>query len=158
MTLPTHPPTQPSDRPGLGDLDLSIPPDVQPAARSGDHLRSVSGATETFSSPSKIGAGACGAQSEAAHAERWTLRLYVAGQTLRSLHAVANMEKICSEQLQGRYRLEVIDLYQQPQLAQGEQIVAVPTVIRRLPQPLRILIGDMSDRERVLIGLDLLPK
>jgi circadian clock protein KaiB len=90
--------------------------------------------------------------------ECWTLRLYVAGQTPRSLRAVANMVKICARQLQGRYKLEVIDLYQQPQLAQGEQIVAVPAVIRRLPEPLRMLVGDMSDSERVLIGLDLLPK
>jgi circadian clock protein KaiB len=90
--------------------------------------------------------------------ERWVLRLYVAGQTPRSLRAVANLEQICSVQLQGRYKLEVIDLYQQPQLAQGEQIIAVPTVIRRLPEPLRMLIGDMSDSERVLIGLDLLAK
>lgn len=95
---------------------------------------------------------------DAACDERWILRLYVAGQTPRSLRAVANLEKICSEQLQGRYKLEVIDLYQQPQLAQGEQIVAVPALIKRLPAPLRIVIGDMSDKERVLIGLDLLSK
>jgi circadian clock protein KaiB len=90
--------------------------------------------------------------------EHWTLCLYVAGQTPRSLRAVASIEKICSEHLQGRYRLEVIDIYQQPLLAQGEQIVAVPALIRHLPAPLRMLIGDMSDSERVLIGLDLLPK
>jgi circadian clock protein KaiB len=97
-------------------------------------------------------------QAAAGRYERWTLRLYVAGQTPRSLRAVANLERICAEQLQGRYRLEVIDLYQQPQLAQGEQIVAVPALIRHLPEPLRMVIGDMSDSERVLIGLDLLPK
>ena len=86
------------------------------------------------------------------------LRLYVAGQTPRSLRAVANMRRICAEQLQGRYQLEVIDLYQQPQLAEGEQIVAVPALIKRLPSPLRMVIGDMSDTERVLVGLDLLPR
>jgi circadian clock protein KaiB len=103
-------------------------------------------------------AGSTAAGDEATRQERWTLRLYVAGQTPRSLRAVANMARICAEQLQGRYRLEVIDLYQQPQLAQGEQIVAVPAVIRRLPEPLRMLVGDMSDSERVLVGLDLLTK
>jgi circadian clock protein KaiB len=91
-------------------------------------------------------------------ADAWILRLYVAGQTPRSLRAVANIERICAEQLNGRYRLEVIDLYQQPQLAQGEQIVAVPALIKRLPEPLRMIIGDMSDTERVLVGLDLLTK
>ncbi len=85
----------------------------------------------------------------------WTLRLYVAGQTPRSRRAVENIQKICAGDLQGRYRLEVIDLYQQPQLAQGEQIVAVPALIKRLPEPLRMVIGDMSDAERVLVGLDL---
>lgn len=85
------------------------------------------------------------------------LRLYVAGQTPRSLRAVANVQKICADELQGRYRLEVIDLYQQPDLARGEQIVAVPALIRRLPEPLRMVIGDMSDSERVLVGLDVLP-
>jgi circadian clock protein KaiB len=90
--------------------------------------------------------------------EAWVLRLYVAGQTPRSLRAVANIQKICAENLQDRYRLEVIDLYQQPQLAQGEQIVAVPALIKRLPEPLRVVIGDMSNTERVLVGLDLRPK
>jgi circadian clock protein KaiB len=85
----------------------------------------------------------------------WLLRLYVAGQTPRSLRAVANIEKICADELKDQYRLEVIDLYQQPQLAQGEQIVAVPALIKRLPAPLRMVIGDMSDTERVLVGLDL---
>ena len=82
----------------------------------------------------------------------------MAGQPPRSLRAVANMQRVCADQLKGRYRLEVIDLYQQPQLAEGEQIVAVPALIKRLPAPLRIVIGDMSDTERVLVGLDLLPR
>ena len=88
----------------------------------------------------------------------WLLRLYVAGQTPRSLRAVANIKKICDDKLDGRYHLEVIDLYQQPQLAQGEQIVAVPALIKKLPEPLRMVIGDMSNTERVLVGLDLLPR
>ncbi len=91
-------------------------------------------------------------------ADQWLLRLYVAGQTPRSLRAVANIKKICEENLDGRYHLEVIDLYQQPQLAHGEQIVAVPALIKKLPEPLRMVIGDMSNTERVLVGLDLLPR
>jgi len=87
------------------------------------------------------------------------LRLYVAGQTPNSVRAIANINKICEESLQGRrYELEVIDLYQQPQLAQGEQIIAVPTLVRKLPPPLRRIIGDLSDTERVLVGLDLQEK
>jgi circadian clock protein KaiB len=86
------------------------------------------------------------------------LRLYVAGQTPNSVRAIANIKKICEEKLQGRYELEVIDLYQQPQLAQGEQIIAVPTLVRKLPPPLRRIIGDLSDAERVLVGLDLREK
>ena len=88
----------------------------------------------------------------------YVLRLYVAGQTPRSLRAVANMQRICAETLHGSFRLEVIDLYQQPQLAEGQQIVAVPALIKRLPTPLRMVIGDMSDVDRVLVGLDLLPR
>lgn len=85
----------------------------------------------------------------------YVLRLYVAGQSPKSVHAIANLKKICEEHLQGRYTLEVIDLYQQPQLAHGEQIIALPTLIRKLPPPLRRIIGDMSDTERVLVGLDI---
>lgn len=88
-------------------------------------------------------------------AEGWILRLYVAGHTPRSLRAVANVHKICAEQLGGRYRLEVIDLYQQPKLAQEEQIIALPALIRRLPAPPRMIVGDMSDTDQVLLGLDL---
>ena len=90
--------------------------------------------------------------------ERYLLRLFIAGTTPQSLRAVSNLRRICEENLQGRYDLEVIDLYQQPTLAEGEQIIAVPTLIKKLPAPLRRLIGDMSDRERVLVGLDLRPR
>ena len=86
---------------------------------------------------------------------RYLLKLYVAGQSPRSVSAITNINRICEEHLQGRYELEVIDLYQQPQLAQGEQIIAVPTLIKKLPLPLRRIIGDMSDTERVLVGLNL---
>jgi len=90
--------------------------------------------------------------------EKYLLRLYVAGTTPRSVAAVANIKKICEEHLQGRYDLEVIDIYQQPALAKGEQIIAAPTLIKKLPLPLRRFIGDMADRERILVGLDLRPK
>ena len=87
--------------------------------------------------------------------KHYILRLYVTGATSQSLRAIANVKKICEEYLQGRYELEVVDLYQQPQLAQGEQIIAAPTLIKKLPLPLRRIIGDMSTTERVLVGLDL---
>ena len=90
-----------------------------------------------------------------AQPERYVLRLYVADQTPNSMRAIANIQVICEENLQGRYELAVIDLYQQPKLAQGEQIIAVPTLIRTLPEPLRRIIGDLSDTERVLVGLDI---
>ena len=87
----------------------------------------------------------------------YELRLYVAGQTSRSLAAFANLKKICEEHLAGRYRIEVIDLLKSPQLAQGDQILAIPTLVRKLPQPIKKIIGDLSDTVRVLVGLDLLP-
>ena len=85
----------------------------------------------------------------------WELRLYVAGQTPRSLAAFANLRRICEDHLQGRYSIEVVDLVEHPQLSKGDQIVAIPTLVRRLPQPVRKIIGDLSDTERVLVGLDL---
>ncbi|MBA3018093.1 MAG: circadian clock protein KaiB [Proteobacteria bacterium] len=87
--------------------------------------------------------------------ETYILRLYVTGTTPQSVRAIANVKKICEEHLKGCYELEVIDLYQQPQLAEGEQIIAAPTLIKKLPLPLRRIIGDMSKTERVLVGLDL---
>ncbi len=89
---------------------------------------------------------------------QYVLRLYVAGVTPRSRKAVTNIRKICEEKLKGRYELEVVDIYQQPDLAIQEQIVAAPTLIKQLPLPLRRVIGDMSDTERVIVGLDLRPK
>jgi circadian clock protein KaiB len=87
--------------------------------------------------------------------EEFSLRLYVAGQTAKSIQAFANLKKLCDEHLQGRYRIEVIDLLENPQLAKGDQILAIPTLVRKLPEPLRKIIGDLSDTERVLVGLDL---
>ena len=90
--------------------------------------------------------------------KEWQLRLYVAGETARSTAALANLRKICEEHLAGKYSIEVIDLLERPQLAKGEQIVAIPTLVRRLPEPVRKIIGDLSNTERVLIGLDLRPE
>jgi circadian clock protein KaiB len=90
--------------------------------------------------------------------EKYVLRLYVAGLTPRSQMAISNIKKICEEHLEGRYDLEVIDVYQKPVLAKGEQIIAAPTLIKKLPLPLRRFIGDLSDSERILLGLDLRPK
>ncbi len=90
--------------------------------------------------------------------EMHILRLYVAGITPKSTRAIANVKELCEKHLQDRYELEVVDIYQQPKLAMGEQIIAVPTLIKKLPLPLRRLIGDMSDTERFLVGIDLKPK
>jgi circadian clock protein KaiB len=89
------------------------------------------------------------------HEGHYVLRLYVTGMTPRSVRAIANVKTICEEHLKGRYELEVTDLYQRPQLAEGEQIIAAPTLIKKLPLPLRKIIGDLSNAERVLVGLDL---
>jgi circadian clock protein KaiB len=94
-----------------------------------------------------------GANEESA--ERWELRLYTAGQTPKSITAFANLKRICEEHLPGRYRIEVIDLTQNPRLAKEDQIVAIPTLVRKLPDPLRKIIGDLSDTERTLVGLQL---
>jgi len=90
--------------------------------------------------------------------DHYILKLYVAGLSPKSATAIANINKICAENLQGRYQLIVIDLYQQPQLAEGEQIIAIPTLIKKLPPPLRRIIGDLSNTERVLVGLDVQSK
>jgi circadian clock protein KaiB len=89
--------------------------------------------------------------------EQWQLRLYVAGQTPRSVAAFANLKKICEEHLPGRYDIEVVDLVKHPQLAAGDQILAIPTLVRKLPQPLRKIVGDLRDTERALVGLQLRP-
>jgi circadian clock protein KaiB len=87
--------------------------------------------------------------------QTYQLRLYVAGQTPKSLLALANLKQICEEHLRGHYEIEVIDLRENPQLASGDQILAVPTLVRRLPEPIKKIIGDLSNKERVLVGLDL---
>ena len=90
-------------------------------------------------------------------ADVWNLRLYVAGQTPRSIAAFANLKRLCEEHLSGRYNIEVVDLVKHPQLAAGDQIVAIPTLVRKLPEPLRKIVGDLRDTERALVGLQLRP-
>lgn len=96
--------------------------------------------------------------SESEELSRWNLRLYVAGQTPRSLTAFKNLKQICEEYLKGQYHIEVVDLMENPTLARGDQILAVPTLVRKLPQPIRKIIGDLSNTERVLVGLDIQPR
>ena len=87
----------------------------------------------------------------------WELRLDVAGQTSKSMVALSNLKKLCEEHLQGQYRIEVIDLLENPALAKGDQIFAIPTLVRKLPEPIKKIIGDLSNKERVLVGLNLIP-
>ena len=96
--------------------------------------------------------------NETAPERHYELRLYVAGQTPRSVEAFSNLQKICEEHLKGRYSIDVIDLLENPKLARGDQILAIPTLVRKLPEPIRKIIGNLADTERVLIGLDLRPR
>ncbi|WP_374951473.1 circadian clock KaiB family protein [Mucilaginibacter sp.] len=89
--------------------------------------------------------------------KKWELRLYVAGKTPKSVTALANLKKYCEEHLKGEYRIEVIDLLEQPQLAEGDQILAIPTLVRKVPEPIRKIIGDLSNEEKVLVGLNIRP-
>ena len=86
---------------------------------------------------------------------QWELRLYIAGNTVKSVTALTNLKKYCEEHLKGQYKIEVIDLLESPQLAEGDQILAIPTLVRKLPEPVKKIIGDLSNTERVLVGLDL---
>lgn len=113
-------------------------------ASSGDNRSTVSGEEED--------------RTRAESEYQYELRLYVAGQTPRSLEAFGNLKKICEEHLKGRYSIEVIDLLENPRLAKGDQILAIPTLVRRLPEPVRKIIGTLADTERVLVGLDLRPR
>jgi circadian clock protein KaiB len=90
--------------------------------------------------------------------ERWELRLYTAGQSPKSLAALANLKRVCDDHRAGRYSIEVIDLLKNPRLAKDDEIIAIPTLVRKLPQPLRKLVGDLSDTERTLVGLQLKPR
>ena len=89
--------------------------------------------------------------------KKWELRLYVAGKTPKSVTALTNLKKYCEEHLKGRYKIEVVDLLEQPQLAEGDQIFAIPTLVRKVPEPIRKIIGDLSNEEKVLVGLNIIP-
>ena len=106
--------------------------------------------------------GKYGAKPKTAHptnaSDFWELRLYVAGQTPNCLHAFSNLKKLCEQHLAGKYRIQVIDLLKNPQLSRGDQILAIPTLVKKLPEPVRKIIGDLSNTERVLVGLDLRPR
>ena len=106
----------------------------------------------------KQGTGKLIRESQNSSNEKWVLRLYVAGQTPKSIAAFKNLTLICEELLGGDYKIEVIDLIQNPKLSRDDQILAVPTLVRKLPSPVRKIIGDLSNRERVLVGLDLIPQ
>ncbi|HEX5767696.1 MAG TPA: circadian clock KaiB family protein [Burkholderiales bacterium] len=93
--------------------------------------------------------------SQSLSGEKWNLRLYTAGQSPKSLAALANLKRVCEEHLAGRYSIEVVDLMKNPRLAKDDQIVAIPTLVRKLPEPLRRIVGDLSDTERTLVGLQL---
>ena len=135
------------------------------ATRSASQERGVHAAsTSANRKPSSPGGAVVGRTAKRAKAraprrpaELWQLRLYVAGMTPKSLAAFANLKKICEDHLSGQYSIEVIDLVEQPQLSKGDQILAIPTLVRKLPVPVRKIIGDLSDTERVLVGLDLRP-
>lgn len=98
-----------------------------------------------------------GRRAKRSRSDFWRLRLYIAGQTPNSIAAIANLKKICEDKLRGKYRIEVVDLLEKPQLAKGDQIIAIPTLVRRLPPPVKKIIGNLSKAERVFVGLDLQP-
>jgi circadian clock protein KaiB len=121
-------------------------------------LKTTKGANGSKNRSKRI-AGSAGRTGEAATGgdgqDVWDLRLYVAGQSPKSLRAFANLKRLCEEHLAGRYRIEVVDLLKSPQLAVGHQILALPTLVRKLPSPMKKIIGDLSDQERALVGMDL---
>ena len=131
-----------------------------------DAASTLSGETGSIKEPEKVSAKAAPKKARKSTAldsgkipvERYALRLYVTGVTPNSVRAIENMKAICEEYLQGRYDLQIIDVYKNPSLAKGDQIVAVPTLIKKLPLPLRRLVGDLSQTDRVLLGLDIVPK
>src|SRR4051812_34664366 len=120
---------------------------------SGKTVKKTAGRKRTAKSGAAAGGAATGAGAKTHPPDTIELRLYVAGQTRKSLTALANLQKICDEYLPGQYKIEVIDLLQNPSLARGDQILAIPTLVRQLPQPIKKIIGDLSNTERVLVGL-----
>ncbi len=116
---------------------------------------SGAGENEAAGQAAAVDSGPEAGTDESDSAGTYNLRLYIAGQTTRSAAALANLKTVCEQHLAGRYRIEVIDLLEHPQLAAGDQILAIPTLVRRLPPPIKRLIGNLADTERVLVGLDL---
>ena len=133
------------------DLDAVVAQSVEweqrPVARGVNQGRKRMSTREPQENPSA-------SEGEPDQERQWELRLYVAGQTPKSVRAFANLKRLCEEHLAGQYRIEVIDLIEKPQLAQGDQILAIPTLVRKLPEPIKKIIGDLSNTERVLVGLD----
>jgi circadian clock protein KaiB len=121
-----------------------------------DALSPRAGRTRELRGETALAAGKAPARTRAL--DQWNLRLYVAGTTPKSLAAITNLRRFCEEHLAGRYTIEVVDLLENPKLARGDQIIAIPTLVRKLPTPMRKVIGDLSDRERVLVGFDLRPQ
>jgi len=138
---------QPKKNPAIGKKTAATTARKKPVGRAKTTARSKA-------SKSDNGRKAAGKKSKTAE-ERWNLRLYVAGQTPRSLTAFSNLKRLCEERLPGRYLIEVIDLASHPQLAQSDQIIAIPTLVRKLPEPIKRVVGDLSNIERVLVGMDL---
>ena len=128
----------------------------QASSKSGTTSRSA-GRPAAKKAVKRKSTGTNGKKSNTGKVFTWELRLYVAGNTPNSVAAFSNLKQICETHMGGRYRIEIIDLLRNPQLASGDQIIAIPTLVRRLPMPIKKIIGDLSNRERVLIGLDLKP-
>lgn len=124
------------------------------AGQAGSRANGTAGVRPAAGDVERVGGGSDGAGG----GELWKLRLYVAGQTPKSVAAFANLRQLCEEHLAGRYTIEVIDLIENPHLAQGDQILAVPTLVRKLPVPLKRVIGNLSDKEKFLVGMDLKPR
>ena len=129
-----------------------------PSKRKAPGARTTSKAPPLAPGEKRGRPGAARARAVSRRAVEYVLRLYVTGMTPKSVRAIVNVKRICEEHLRGRYELDIIDIYQQPTLARGEQIIAVPALIKKMPRPLRLLIGDMSDDARVLLGLGLVPR
>ena len=124
---------------------------------SADHKTTLHAPTLPKKDLGEMGVDDSETQPTQEKSDAFILRLYVAGHTPKSMIAFANLKKICEEHLKGQYSIEVVDLLENPTLARGDQILAIPTLVRKLPKPVRKIIGDLSNTERVLIGLDLLP-
>ena len=129
----------------------------RPKCSRGSRVARLAHLDQTSSTDMKKSSATKRRPAKSSKSDFWRLRLYIAGQTTNSIAAIANLKKICEDQLQGKYRIEVIDLLEKPQLAKGDQIIAIPTLVRRLPPPVKKIIGNLSKTESVIVGLDLQP-